>query len=374
MKQFFSNYFLAIPLFPSFWCAIACIGGITATTILRPYLFSLMLLTIFFPCLWLNTFSKKQLITMSALFLSCSLGYGRSSYLKRSFIESSETLITESPLSGKATVLDCTSATRRYKTCLTLQITSLSEIALPKRTTLRIYLKSRYRLLPGDQITFKNLTLKKNTNASFQWYLYKEGIVGSLYTDKLLYKKIHRPKISFSRWRSGLRQRIAQSIAKKLSPDARTLFLALFLGSKKRTQRFYALRSVFSWWGIVHYLARSGLHVVVLASSWSLFFSYIKLPTFMAHILLLLFMSIYYLLSWPSISFNRAFIAFLFYNGFKIGGRSFQLIHIIALTALITLINNPFQLFFLDFQLSFGLSCALAWLSEASHQIRIAKP
>ena len=374
MKQFFSNYFLSLPLFPSFWCAIACITGIYSATILKPLLFSFILVTSSSLCFWLQSFSKRQLIIMGALFFSCIFGYSRYNYLKTSFIVSSETLIQKSPLSGTATVLDCTYATRRYKTCVTLQLTSLSQTALPKKTTLRIYLRSRYKLLPGDQITFKNLTLKKNTNTSFQWYLYKEGIVGSIYTDKLLYKRIHRPKISFIRWRSDLRKKIATSISKKLSPETKTLFLALFLGSKSRTRRFYALRSVFSWWGIVHYLARSGLHVVVLASCWSLFFRSMNLPTFIAQLLLLVFMGSYYLLSWPSISFDRAFIAFLFYTGFKLGKRSFQLVHILSLTALIVLINNPFQLFFLDFQLSFSLSCALAWLSEASHQIRINKP
>ncbi len=110
---------------------------------------------------------------------------------------------------------------------------------------------------------------------------------------------------------------------------------------------------------------------MVLIGAWSFLLSFIRIPWIIVQILLFLLLGIYYLLSWPSVSFIRACIAWLCYQGFSLTGKSTRALHIISLTTLIVLLINPYQLFFLDFQLSFGLTCVLAWWQEAFYQHKI---
>ena len=65
---------------------------------------------------------------------------------------------------------------------------------------------------------------------------------------------------------------------------------------------------------------------------------------------------LYFILSWPSISFIRAFLIFLFTKYCNLHRHPTHFMHILLLTCCIVLLINPLQLFFLDFQLSFFLT------------------
>ena len=80
---------------------------------------------------------------------------------------------------------------------------------------------------------------------------------------------------------------------------------------------------------------------------------------------IIIFISILYaLLSWSSISFMRSLSLFLLYQLCRIVKESYNVLYLTVLLCGITLVVNPLQLFFLDFQLSYALTAALALLYQ----------
>lgn len=379
LNTFFTKYlkraFVTLPIPISFWSAWACIGGISIASYTHVNLFILV-------CIVTVTSSASIILiranrkALIPILMSCFvLGYYRYNthvgHFQKSalFFQDPE----KQPLAGKATIVAQEYLpSKRHATCLTITLTSLKGHTVPSRSSIKLYLHAKASLLPGDEISFRKLIFKKQKNRSYEQYLFKEGIVGCIYAERLVYKRIHRPWFTLKRWCSQKREELKKRISQNLSPRTASLFSTLFLGGKA-TKHHLDLRISFSCWGIVHYLARSGLHVMVLIGTWSFLLSFIRIPWILVQILLFLLLGIYYLLSWPSVSFIRACIAWLCYQGFTLTGKSTRALHIISLTTLIVLLSNPYQLFFLDFQLSFGLTCALAWWQEAYYQHKIQK-
>ena len=247
---------------------------------------------------WILLTSSNQR-TFFLILISCfMLGYYRYTTHDGHFQTSAFFLndLAKQPLSGKATIIAHEQLpSKRHATCLTITITSLEGHTIPSCSTIKLYLQSKIPLLPGDEITFQKLTFKKQKNYSYEQYLYKEGIVGCIYSNRLFYKRIHRPPVSIKRWCSQKREDLKKRISHKLSPKTASLFSTLFLGGRA-TKHQQELRTSFSCWGIVHYLARSGLHVMVLIGTWSFLLSFIPIPWIVVQVLLFLLLGIYYLL------------------------------------------------------------------------------
>ena len=125
-------------------------------------------------------------------------------------------------------------------------------------------------------------------------------------------------------------------------------------------------KEIFKWWGLSHYLARSGLHLVIIASIWFILLSIFKVPYLLKNLISAVFIISYHLLTWPSIPFIRSIIVFILYKLCIFFDLQINSLHLLNLTCFIILLFNPFQLFFLDFQLSFGLTYALIWISSIS--------
>lgn len=73
--------------------------------------------------------------------------------------------------------------------------------------------------------------------------------------------------------------------------------------------------------------------------------------------------SAYALLTWSSISFIRAILAFFIFILSTLLWAPSHGLYRLTLVCFLILICNPFQLFFLDFQLSFLITFTLVWLS-----------
>lgn len=376
LKKYLQRAFLTVPAPLSFLSAWACVGGISLAAHSSLHFIMLLALVTALMTAYFILSSRHQkglcLIILLGFFI---LGYCRYTSYNEHFHTSVLFLgvPTKQPLSGTARVIAHEyHPGKRYAACLTFTITSLKKHSIPRCGTMRLYLHSKTSLLPGDEIAFRKIIFKKQKNRSYEQYLFKEGIVGCIYAERLIHKRIYRPQLSIRRWCSQKREELKMRIFQKLSPRTASLFSTLFLGGKA-TKHHHELRTSFSCWGIVHYLARSGLHVMVLIGAWSFLLSFVRIPWVIVQIFLFLLLSVYYLLSWPSISFIRACIAWLCYQGFGLRGKSTRALHIISLTTLIVLLINPYQLFFLDFQLSFGLTCVLAWWQEAFYQHKVYK-
>jgi predicted membrane metal-binding protein len=77
---------------------------------------------------------------------------------------------------------------------------------------------------------------------------------------------------------------------------------------------------------------------------------------------------LYWILSWASLSFYRALAVFVFSHSARIARRQHHFLHLLLLTCCFFLIINPITLFFLDFQLTFGITVALGLFNYAAYK------
>ncbi len=248
--------------------------------------------------------------------------------------------------------------------CITLALSSVQRESSSLKTShiIQIYSANTPDIKVGDLLKINALPIKKPNNEKFWQYLMKEGILTTLFAQKFEYTIEHRPRYSLRRWFFEYKHNLFARFKSQLSPSTFHLFASLFLGVKNK-KALETVNRQFKYWGIVHYLARSGLHLAVVITIYEAALRFIPLPFIAQHLLLLLLGILYYLLSWSSISFIRAFIMFLFYKLSTLAQLPTHFLHILLATCYIILLSNPMQLFFLDFQLSFCLTFALGWLN-----------
>lgn len=224
----------------------------------------------------------------------------------------------------------------------------------------------------GDTITCKDLAIKKSNNKAFRSYLYKQAIIGTAFKFQCIPETI-TTKFSINGWLDFHKERIFNGLKKKMSFKAFAFFSSLFMGDKSRVKRTIEKYKIpFQTWGISHHLARSGLHLVLFILAWHFLISLLPFHFTLKTLCMTLLCCVYYLLTPPSISFIRAFLLFLFYKFCNLFDLQVNAIHLICLVCCLVLLCNPFQLFFLDFQLSFFLTFCLAWISYLDRKKRIS--
>lgn len=244
-------------------------------------------------------------------------------------------------------------------------IITLSRITTTTKTddypyVIHLYTNNESELRLDDSIELDNIKIKKNSNAPFSRYLMKEKAVATIFEPTLTYTISYRPAYSFMRLTSEYTTQIYNSLKKKFSEQTFILFSSLFLGKQqKQHPTARVVKEECLQWGISHYLARSGLHLVICIMLWQLLFSFIPCAFWIKNSLLIGIITIYTLFSWSSISFYRALWIFIFAKWGSLSYLPLQGLHSIALISLCTILYNPAQLFFLDFQLSFLLTFAL---------------
>jgi len=223
----------------------------------------------------------------------------------------------------------------------------------------------------GDIVLIEEISFKRPPLGDFKKYLIKEGVCATAFSHCLKTILIERPAWSWIRFLHETKNSLLETLKRSLSPLTFSLFCSLFMGETHRA--FYKLeeeRVDFKIWGIVHHLARSGLHLAIFIYCWFLLLSFLPLPFWAKHTLLGIVSVIYFLLSTPSISFIRAFHLLVIFTVARIFKLPIDAVHAVTLSALLTLLHNPYQLFFLDFQLSFFLTFCLAWVSRLDKQKR----
>jgi ComEC/Rec2-related protein len=232
-----------------------------------------------------------------------------------------------------------------------------------------LYAKEDLSLCCGDSVIIYSLKASKSTSEEFNKYLKKEGITDTFFSKKprlKIYKQGLYGLFCIShQLKTGLLRRIKQ----KLSPQSFCLFSSIFLGNRSECAKEYEdLRPCFKYWGLSHLLARSGLHLIIFILTMAAFLS-IATGFYTQQITRLALVVAYYLLSWPSASFNRAFLFFMLWqlcNLLRLQKNNINLLNIVTIS---TLLRNPTLIFFVDFQLSFLLAYALAFLFESNSSI-----
>jgi ComEC/Rec2-related protein len=157
-------------------------------------------------------------------------------------------------------------------------------------------------------------------------------------------------------------EQLANTCSAQLTPRTGQLFATIFLG--KPAHNTHESRELFSYWGIAHQLARSGLHLVILLMMLRWALGFVPLWYGIKLVITLLLVGAYGYLSWPSISFIRACITCFVYALYELLLIPVSPVQVVTLVTFIVLAQNPGELFFLDFQLSFGLTFALAFVGH----------
>jgi ComEC/Rec2-related protein len=263
----------------------------------------------------------------------------------------------------------------KYKIIVDLNRLRQSESSIEYKNSsnsIALYVRSKNDLEVGDYIQMNALTFKEISNTSFKNYLAKEKIVATLFLEHFEYTLIQKPWFNLNKTVFNLRESIFKSLQTKMGREPFSLFSSIFLGNRSSVKKeMDSKKESFKIWGTSHYLARSGLHLVIFVIIWHFILSLLPLSYRIKQVFLVTLILLYALLSWSSVSFERALLMVIIYKWCLLTNTPSHYVHLIVLVTFGVLLVNPLQLFFLDFQLSFGLTFALAWFNHIqSHKNR----
>lgn len=367
-------YLFGIPiinlnLHPLFFITIAYMLGVA--WYVSAWYYILPFLLFFIIAAWVfSTIYARSIITLAMVF-STLLG----AYRIASIIDAHTKCFDQLPHERHAiiaTIIDIATHDHMiYKQKITLHIHRIKNevhtcrVWQPADFIVSVYTRKTPGIRTQDEIFMPEITIKPIENQSFVWYLIKEGVMATLFMDRFSHELLNRPENSLNRAISELREHTVQSLKKKMSRRTFQLFSSIFLGYKPvPKQELEASKNHFATWGLMHYLARSGLHMVIFIFVWQVLLGLLPLPFVFKQISLILLTIIYCLLSWTSISFIRAVLSFLLLKLCTLLFLRTNFLHILTIVCFTVVLHNPLQLFFLDFQLSFGLTFALALFSQ----------
>lgn len=226
--------------------------------------------------------------------------------------------------------------------------------------TILVYTQISDKIMVGDTVMIEHVTLKESKKESFARYLLKENIAAQVFAPNAQVSLLHRPSWSIKRTLDQYKKRLICGLKNKLSPETFSLFSSLFLGfSEKKKHDSAPVKKQCAAWGISHYLARSGLHLVIFILFWQLVSRLMPIHLFYKNIFILILIGFYALLTSASISFYRAFLSLVFSKLFSLAMINTSTLQVLCLVCCLVLIYNPLYLFFLDFQLSFLLTFGL---------------
>ncbi|CAN5204902.1 hypothetical protein BH09DEP1_BH09DEP1_0530 [soil metagenome] len=264
-----------------------------------------------------------------------------------------------------ASVEKIQNARHRWHMVIDLTKVCATENEIATTESIALYSVWNPQVMVGDTVQITNVTFKKIENRSFNLYLAKEKVSATAFIDKPTIIIMDHPKWSLNRSIALLRNKIFGALQQTINKETFALFSSIFLGNRVAVkQQMDHAKEPFKYWGTSHYLARSGLHLVIFGIIWHFILGFLPLVFFWKQVFLILLITCYSLLSWSSISFNRALIMFFIAKFCLLTRNRLHYVHLITLATCLVLIFNPLQLFYLDFQLSFGLTFALAWFTH----------
>ena len=115
-------------------------------------------------------------------------------------------------------------------------------------------------------------------------------------------------------------------------------FGSIFLGNPATKKQVEAMKSQLKMWGLFHYIARAGLHLVIFISIWMFILGLLPIAWWWRQWIMMLLATIYFMFTWPSIPFNRAFFTFLLTKIFTVCGIKAYYIPSLSLIIIVTLL------------------------------------
>lgn len=374
----FTTFFIPLGMHALFYATLALIAGISMQFLHLP--FGLQLLVIIIPILAGLTYKElgnhhNLLFYILAFFFFCGsfLCFWQLESQKKFYKQFCNQLVDI-----KATVSSFENIQNpRFKYKIIVDLNQIKHSKTPDEyknssNSIALYVQSKNDLEVGDYIQMHELTFKDISNQSFKNYLAKEKIVATLFLEHFEYTLIEKPWFNLNKSIFYLREAIFKSLQTKMNRESFALFSSIFLGNRSSVKKeMDTKKESFKIWGTSHYLARSGLHLVIFVIIWHFILSLLPLSYRIKQIFLVTLILLYALLSWSSVSFERALLMVIIYKFCLLTNTPSHYVHLIVLVTFGVLLINPLQLFFLDFQLSFGLTFALAWFNHIqSHKNR----
>ncbi len=369
---YFTSRFWHPPHHPIITATIACIVGIALQS-----QFSLFVLLIPIALLAILHVEQKTQIIPHALPISFLLFFAAFfyEYQAQNHAHIMQQITHTDSLTVKIIDKESIKHNRRYKEWIIGEIknTDLSP-TLPFMSSWKIYIyqTKESSWLPGDILEITNDRMPSIKKNDFSWFLCKENVAATLFLSaKNKVQLIHRPTQSITRLLWQKRKNMLDIFEQHTSSAAFELASCIFWGNRTIIKQNPETKELFKKIGIVHYLARSGLHLIVFIFIWQLLFKAFCFAYRKKRITLLIIGLLYFFLTWPSVSFFRAFSLFAFFTIAVLNRMRTNIFYLLCLACTLFLVYNPMQLFFLDFQLTFGLTCALIWHNHVEYQIKL---
>lgn len=365
----FKNHFYFVLIPPLIPITICFILGILAY-----YVSSKIVITfgLFFSFLfYLFNYKNSFFHTLSKYFL-CFLIFLTGAYLHYKKLDNYHhfyTILENKPLSITGTITDKSNHHNNYTETVIISLSTSSIIhpmgIIYSPKNIQIHCSPNDNLQIGAEVTFFNVQCKKPDTESFCHYQIKEHIAATIFAIGKKYHINHKPYHSVRGWIFNQKMRILKNLEKKMSSSCFLFFSSLFLGNRAYVKNIMqSMDEQFKQWGIYHLLARSGMHLALFIFTWQMILRFIPLPFLIKQCLMLLLCFLYDIFSWSSAPFLRSLVLFTFNKICFFAKTPYHLLHYLTLTSVCFLLYCPLFLFFLDFQLSFGLTFALAWLNQ----------
>lgn len=366
-------------------CAVfgAIVGACTPIKVLIPILCVVLTLNIFLLRSNLN-------FTKSTSFLSCILITASNNYYQTQKIETFYHNYNQQQLTVMGEIIDLDSLvlnpSRRAIKIAAHQIAP-TVLHCPTPITITVWAHNANQLQLHDQVLLTNLEVPKLLNPTLITSSLRTQSAQLKLTKHSTYKIMSRP--SYHKFNPAkfsvlnlMQQRLynlkyilLSKLKLKLSPTNFNLLATIFLGYKQAGSARDAqlIRDQFQIWGLAHFLARAGLHMIMIALLIKLLLLTLQVPVRFSSPIIICLVLIYHQLSWPSISFLRALYMVLCYESCKLLNLQIDGLHLLNLILLSALLSNSAQIFCLDFQLSFALTYALV-LAFRPNQYRNIAP
>lgn len=304
---------MRMPVF--LWFTISFIFGIWAQWMKMGFFLLIPIIPLF---IYTHRYSQKKWAVLTALFFFFS-GAGITRHKQIAF-SNFYLEHANSTYSLIAKVQDITQVNHKYyRYRLTLYVKHMKKnddsMAYPLKKTVEIYVRRYPDCQVGDIIEVDGLKIKKIGSEKFTHYLMRSDIIATFFPEKYQAHILYRPKISLERWFFNKRKLITQEIKNKLSEQTYTMFSTIFLGNKQvKKKQLEETKKTFKIWGISHHLARSGLHLVIFLLFIEFLLRLFPISYTIKQLIALILASCYYIYSWSSLSFIRAFLTFFYTN------------------------------------------------------------
>ena len=235
------------------------------------------------------------------------------------------------------------------------------------------YSRDNVNVRVSDVISVRDIVITppRNTTpsdiSSYDDYLLKVGVLSSVFLYAgwqvhCLYRPVRSIHRYVAEWREDLYERCTQKLSCKTQP----YFGLIFLGYKQY-KNIDRLRTRCNWWGLAHFLARAGLHIMLFIWLLGLMFRFIPLHLRLKNICMMVMCIVYDLLSWTSLPFSRALLVFLLVKSGHLLSKTVDSLYLLSVCAIFFLLYNPSLLFFLDFQLTFAMTFIVLLLGRKNN-------